>query len=705
MNRPDEGNTVTPSLEGEEDGPSEPEEEEPSSDEDPQRRPYVGRLGNPDRPSFRQSAGRGRGPRSGPIQRAERGRAPSDPSSTPSESSLSDSRDASPPRRTGRDEPPHRRREGEGSPNPSRNRDRQEMNRDYRERPTGRRAGTTPARNMRNPAPMRAGTEDPSILLTLHEEVMINRYRELVRQRVGHTNESFVEVRGVKVNTPKAYDGADDVSAFEEWLNAVLRTLRVINMCGPAKDAQRIDYCGMVLTGQASMWFQDEVESPYRQHPEWEFEDIICGIFRQFIHDCGIFRQFIHDVTAQTAETKYEAIEYDPAKGALAVYNDMKRLSRRMAEIPNEYSFKSSFLKKLPLDIVEPLRRFRRVSAETTPLEILLQHVKEVEMDNLALSTMRSLRKPTATPRPSAPVREAAAPIGRFRRRPQADATPAPRTPTNDRRDRKPDPNRGAPYRDARPPPDLTKVECYKCHKNGHYSNNCPDNIRMGAARVQEEGGEDADEHEDDPYGSQFETDLDEYEEFDEAPEDNRSGAEEEVVYMRAMNAAHDPEPIQRVYRSSLKKPVGTMTRPATSKTGRTCLALYVEVHGVRVYSLFDSGSTSDSVSPDFTQVAKVPTRTLEPPVPLQLGCVGSRSMINFGASARIRVGPIDTEEYFDVVNIDKYDAVIGTPFMVKHKIALDFEKMEIIFAGNVRMPALPEGEGEATAKPRHRPE
>ncbi|KZP14865.1 hypothetical protein FIBSPDRAFT_751247, partial [Athelia psychrophila] len=125
------------------------------------------------------------------------------------------------------------------------------------------------------------------------------------------------------------------------------------------------------------------------------------------------------------------------------------------------------------------------------------------------------------------------------------------------------------------------------------------------------------------------------------------------------------------------------MTRPATSKTGRTCLALYVEVHGVRVYSLFDSGSTSDSVSPDFTQVAKVPTRTLEPPVPLQLGCVGSRSMINFGASARIRVGPIDTEEYFDVVNIDKYDAVIGTPFMVKHKIALDFEKMEIIFAGN----------------------
>ncbi|KZP17245.1 hypothetical protein FIBSPDRAFT_747388, partial [Athelia psychrophila] len=128
------------------------------------------------------------------------------------------------------------------------------------------------------------------------------------------------------------------------------------------------------------------------------------------------------------------------------------------------------------------------------------------------------------------------------------------------------------------------------------------------------------------------------------------------------------------------------MTRPAGPKGERTCLALYVEIHGVKAYSLFDSGSTSDSISPDFIRVAKVPIRTLEPPVPLQLGCVGSRSIINFGATARICVGPVNAEGYLDVVNIDKYDAIIGTPFMVRNKIALDFHKMEITFAGNHRI-------------------
>lgn len=330
-----------------------------------------------------------------------------------------------------------------------------------------------------------------------------------------------------------------------------------------------------------------------------------------------------------------------------------------------------------------------------------------VELDNIALSTMLKHWKTTPLTRPS-PAGQEGTPNGtrpqRFQRQDARGTGPTPRAPAADKRERRPDPTRGAPYRDARPAPDLTKVECYKCHKVGHYSNNCPDNVRMAAARVpdNEDAHEVTDEHEDDPYGSQFETDLDDYEGFNETTTD-KLPEEEEVVYMRAMNTSHEPEPIQRVYRTSMKKPVGSMTRPAGPKGERTCLALYVEIHGVKAYSLFDSGSTSDSISPDFIRVAKVPIRTLEPPVPLQLGCVGSRSIINFGATARICVGPVNAEGYLDVVNIDKYDAIIGTPFMVRNKIALDFHKMEITFAGNHRVTALPEGEGEATAKPQPR--
>ena len=32
-------------------------------------------------------------------------------------------------------------------------------------------------------------------------------------------------------------------------------------------------------------------------------------------------------------------------------------------------------------------------------------------------------------------------------------------------------------------------------------------------------------------------------------------------------------------------------------------------------------------------------------------------------------------KEYFDVVNIDYYDAILGTPFLKRFKVAIDFAK------------------------------
>jgi hypothetical protein len=44
---------------------------------------------------------------------------------------------------------------------------------------------------------------------------------------------------------------------------------------------------------------------------------------------------------------------------------------------------------------------------------------------------------------------------------------------------------------------------------------------------------------------------------------------------------------------------------------------------------------------------------------------------------------------YFDIVNLDRYDGVIGTPFMNKHGIILDFGKREIRFPNNRVIRAL----------------
>ena len=103
---------------------------------------------------------------------------------------------------------------------------------------------------------------------------------------------------------------------------------------------------------------------------------------------------------------------------------------------------------------------------------------------------------------------------------------------------------------------------------------------------------------------------------------------------------------------------------------------------------LFDSGSTTDSLSPDFVRVANIKPFELEDPVVLQLGCVGSRSRISYGVKTPIAIGKIADELYFDVVNLDRYDAVLGTPFLRKYGASLDFANNGVIIRGEL-IPAL----------------
>ena len=94
------------------------------------------------------------------------------------------------------------------------------------------------------------------------------------------------------------------------------------------------------------------------------------------------------------------------------------------------------------------------------------------------------------------------------------------------------------------------------------------------------------------------------------------------------------------------------------------------------------------SITHDFARVAKLKIMQLDNPVTLQLGTVGSRSMINFGAISRLELGTIkDDNAYMDVVNIDRYDMIIGIPFMRKHGFVLDFAKDRLLVRGQTLQP------------------
>ncbi|KAF9254701.1 hypothetical protein L218DRAFT_1042990, partial [Marasmius fiardii PR-910] len=121
-----------------------------------------------------------------------------------------------------------------------------------------------------------------------------------------------------------------------------------------------------------------------------------------------------------------------------------------------------------------------------------------------------------------------------------------------------------------------------------------------------------------------------------------------------------------------------TITRPKHTSAEKCCLTAWVEFNGIKAFTLFDSGSTADAISPDFAKTTKLKYYRLENPVTFQLGTKGSRSRITHGCTAKYVIPasePITGKEYFDIANIDRYDAVVGTVFMRCHGLMLDSKR------------------------------
>lgn len=101
---------------------------------------------------------------------------------------------------------------------------------------------------------------------------------------------------------------------------------------------------------------------------------------------------------------------------------------------------------------------------------------------------------------------------------------------------------------------------------------------------------------------------------------------------------------------------------------------LLLTINGLGALTLCDAGSTTEMLSNDFARVAGCDIIKLENPATLQLGCAGSRSCINFGTRSPVTLGGFGAEVYFDIANLDRYDTVLGTPFLRRFGVKLDFK-------------------------------
>ncbi|KAK1219918.1 hypothetical protein PQX77_017342 [Marasmius sp. AFHP31] len=151
-----------------------------------------------------------------------------------------------------------------------------------------------------------------------------------------------------------------------------------------------------------------------------------------------------------------------------------------------------------------------------------------------------------------------------------------------------------------------------------------------------------------------------------------------------------------RLRRSS--RPMNRPNRGGAAE--RRPLVALVEIAGQTALTLFGSGCTLECMSPGFARLANVKVHQLAEQHSLQLGTVGSRAKFNYGTIASTEYSTIHDHTYFDIVNIDRYDAIVGTYFMRKHGITLDFKKDQILVNGTVAT-CLSVGEDAAELKRR----
>ncbi|TFY50365.1 hypothetical protein EVJ58_g11078 [Rhodofomes roseus] len=113
------------------------------------------------------------------------------------------------------------------------------------------------------------------------------------------------------------------------------------------------------------------------------------------------------------------------------------------------------------------------------------------------------------------------------------------------------------------------------------------------------------------------------------------------------------------LYDPKVRRTSDPRDQPKRSLESQRPLCAEVDVNGVKAYTLFDTGCTTDTISPELAYLAKADRVDLKEQINLQLGTKGSRTTINYGALPHIHVGPVNNVNYMDVVDIDRYDMVL----------------------------------------------
>ena len=131
-------------------------------------------------------------------------------------------------------------------------------------------------------------------------------------------------------------------------------------------------------------------------------------------------------------------------------------------------------------------------------------------------------------------------------------------------------------------------------------------------------------------------------------------------------------------------------------------LPALVKVNSIEAYTCWDPGSEPDAISPDSTQATGIRPKPKGNALKIRLGMKGSGASISYKATPILDFSKTKLMHKLDVVNLDRWDLLLGSPFCNKFGVVLDY-KMRTIHFGNTMIKALMEEEEEAAVRKREK--
>ena len=239
------------------------------------------------------------------------------------------------------------------------------------------------------------------------------------------------------------------------------------------------------------------------------------------------------------------------------------------------------------------------------------------------------------------------------------------------------------------------ELKCYECGQKGHMWPQCPKLRNWCIAAVREDNLEEIVGIIKGNLEEDTKSNVSEEEEIPPKEEENlnESSSEDEEMYLwdeheyranyihfisnksteqqvQIASAAVDKleEPVYD-HRTRIKE----RSRPLWKCNDNQPISVFWEIGGIKAHCLIDSRSEGIMISPNFIRAAKIKPFPLDKPIGIQLAVTGSKSVINYGTNATIRYDGKELKEYFNIINIDYYDAILETSFLRKHKVIIDF--------------------------------